>query len=334
MATELDAAADSDALWLREADVTSLIDLPDAIGAVRHAHLRWGSGQLRQLTKTLLLWDGGTLHATGAVGTDSGLAVAKTWTHTPGGATPIVVCWSALTGRLLAVIEAFALGQLRTSAVSATATDVLAAPSCDVLGVIGTGRQAEGQIAAVAAVRPVRRIVVHSPNPQHREDFAELIAACSGIPTVAASSVDAAAGDAQIVVTVTRSREPFLTAAMLAPDAHVNAVGAISTERAELDADLVASAGAVVSDDVAAARALAPRELAALPPDGIRSLAEVLADVPAQRGLRGRTVFKAVGSGVSDLAVAELVLARARAAGRGRAIPKTVPSRPSLWRSR
>jgi alanine dehydrogenase len=318
------------ARWIDEDDVVGLVSLSEVIDAIRGVYLRAAAGEIVAMPKTYASWDGGTMHAIGAVATSAGLAVTKTWTHTGGGATPLLVAWDLATGRLLAVIQAFALGQLRTSAVSGTATSVLAAQRCEVLAVIGTGKQAEGQLAAVAAVRDVAHIVVYSPTAEHRQSFAARIADRSHIAVRAADSVAQAVDQANVVVTVTRATEPFISTSMLAKRVHINAVGAITPERAELEPGVVARARRIAADDVAAARQLAPRELSAANAPHILPLGRVLA---AGNGLDGDgiTIFKALGSGVSDLAVAELVLRRASAAGIGRALTVSSRSQPKIW---
>src|SRR5262249_62400284 len=81
----------------------------------------------------------------------------KTWAHTTGGATPLLILFDAENGDLLAIVEAFVLGQLRTGGISGVATRWLAAPDADEMALIGTGKQAAPQLAAVAAVRRLRR---------------------------------------------------------------------------------------------------------------------------------------------------------------------------------
>ncbi len=275
-------------------------------------------------------WDGGTLHAIGAVASSTGLAVSKSWAHTGGGATPLLAAWDSSTGQILAVIQAFALGQLRTSAISGTATSILAADRGRLLAVIGSGKQAEGQIAAVAAVRDIDNIMMYSPTAAHRKSFAAKIAERSGITTGAAESVAEAVDQADIVVTVTRATEPFFGTSMLAKRVHINAVGAITPERAELEPAVVARARRIVADDVAAARELAPRELSASNAPHVLTLgAALLAD--HQLDGHGVTIFKALGSGISDLAIAELVLERANAADVGRPLSVSPKFQPKMW---
>ena len=109
------------------------------------------------MEKTHVAWEGGhTLHAIGAVDHHSDVVAAKTWVHTGGGANPIVVMWDAHDGRLLAIIEAFALGQLRTGAMTGLATRWLAPATAPSAALIGTGRQAMAQLGAMSAARSSR----------------------------------------------------------------------------------------------------------------------------------------------------------------------------------
>jgi alanine dehydrogenase len=277
------------ARWIGEDDVVRLVSLPEVIGAIRDAYLRAAAGEVVAMPKTYASWDGGTMHAIGAVSSSTGLAVSKTWAHTGGGATPLLAAWEASTGRLLAVIQAFALGQLRTSAICGTATSALAAARCEVLAVIGSGKQAEGQIAAVAAVRDIENIAIYSPTAEHRTAFAARIADRSGIATRAADSVAEAVDQAD-----------------------------------------VARARRVVTDDVAAARTLSPRELSAANAPHVLGLGRALAADDRLDG-DGVTIFKALGSGISDLAVAELVIERASAADVGRPLSVSPRSQPKMW---
>jgi ornithine cyclodeaminase/alanine dehydrogenase-like protein (mu-crystallin family) len=323
-------ADNGSARWIGEDDVVRLASLPDVIGAIRGAYLRAAAGDVLAMPKTYASWDGGTMHAIGAVASSTGLAVTKIWAHTGGGATPLLAAWEVSTGRLMAVIQAFALGQLRTSAISGAATSALAAERCEVLAVIGSGKQAEGQIAAVAAVRDIKDIAIYSPSAEHRTAFAARIADRSGIATRAADSVAEAVDQADVVITVTRATEPFIATSMLANRVHINAVGAITPERAELEPAVVARARRIVADDVAAARRLSPRELSAANAPHVLALGRALADDDRLDG-DGVTIFKALGSGISDLAVAEMVLERASAEDVGRPLSVSPRSQPKMW---
>lgn len=321
----------SDAVWLTEADVVATIDLPTAITAVSEAVAAGETERAATLPKTAISWDGGhTLHALGGRLERDGLAIVgtKTWAHTAGGATPLLQLWDAHSGALLAIVEAFALGQLRTASSSAVATDRLADPEAHVMAMIGTGRQSLAQVAAVAAVRRLTAVRVFSPTVENRRAFAERVAAAlPSVEVTATDDVTSAVAGADVITTATRSRDPIIFAADLAPGAHVNALGAITPERAELDRSVVSAAGLVVSDSPEVAQQLSG-EVAGCSISSLGAVVTGAVDRPA-----GISVFKAMGLGLADIAVGHELLRRAAAAGRGRPLPQPTRATPDLFAS-
>ncbi len=315
--------------WVSEHDVVSVLDLADAVDALRAGFAQVGTGTAAELDKTMLGYgDHATLHALGAAVPDAGLAGAKTWTHTPGGADPVLCMFDTRTGCLVALIEAFALGQLRTAGTAALATDLLADPDASVLAVIGTGKQALPQVAAVAQVRHIAEVRAYSPSPEHRGAFCAKVADSLGLRCVASSSAEEAVDGASIVTLVTRATDPVLLDAMVKPGMHVNAVGAIDLARREFEPAILSRCAVVVTDSLAQAKRHSS-ELRAYfgagdadeagspgPPasDGgswtsVRPLGSVVAGgVSRQPG--DVTLFKGMGSGIEDVALGAAVLRR------------------------
>src|SRR5262245_21663193 len=180
----------ADFLWIAEAEVEAALDMPAAIAAVRAGFQLEAERAAANMTKAHLSFTGGQLHAIGAAMPGEGLVAAKTWTHTPAGATPLIVLWDATNGALLAVLEAFALGQLRTGAVSGLATDLLAPAGAASLAICGTGRQAFAQVEAVASVRRLSRVSVFGRDRSRREALAAAIEARLGVRAVGCESVE------------------------------------------------------------------------------------------------------------------------------------------------
>lgn len=319
----------ADPVWITEREVVDLVDLPMAIDLVETTLRAQARGEVADMDKAHVSWGAGQgLHALGSVDQARGLVATKTWAHTGGGATPLLVVWDTVEGRLRAVVEAFALGQLRTGAVSGVATRWLARPDAVELAVIGSGKQALAQVAAVAAVRQLSEVRVFSPTTAHREAFAERIEELGlEAKVLCAASVELAVAGATMVTTATRATAPFLRASFLAPGTHVNAIGAITPERRELTADVVERAR-VVADNPGAARHLAVELETAT--DVVR-LCDVVAGGDFSRG-DDLTVFKAMGVGLADLALGGAVLDRAIATGRGRPFPAPRRAAPRLRR--
>src|SRR3989475_7694780 len=239
----------SSPLWISEADVVAMMDIGEAISALEKALLAEAHGQAKNMVKTHVAWgDRATLHAIGAVFPNEEFAGTKTWAHSKGGATPLLILFDSETGSLKAIIEAFALGQLRTASASAVATDRLAAKDADDFAIIGTGKQALTQVAAVVAVRPIKRIRVFGRVAERCEQFAARVKQEFEIETIAARSVAETVAGASIITVATRATEPILAAEMIARSAHVNAIGAIVPSRAEIARDVLENCYRIVVD--------------------------------------------------------------------------------------
>jgi ornithine cyclodeaminase len=324
--------------WLREKDVVDLVDLNDAIEALERG-LRWeGEGGAKNIPKALGTWaDGSSMHALGSVFTKSGYCGWKAWANTKRGATAVFVLFNAHDGKLLSVMEAASLGQMRTSAISGLATRWLSSEDANEMALIGTGAQALTQVAAVSVVRPLHRLKVFSPTKESRDAFVAKASSCFDFEVVAAGSVEEAVKDVPIVTTITRADEPFLTADMLAKGTHLNAVGAILPAKAEFTNDIFGRCDIVVGDYLPNLQK-ASREFIEYFEDGAGDWSDVklLGDLIANNIHRPEgadlTLFKAMGMGISDLSVAILVHERATAQKVGITLPQPQRVEPR-WRA-
>jgi ornithine cyclodeaminase len=312
-------------LWISEAEVVSMMDLGQAIEALEAGLVTEAQGDATNMTKTHVAWgNGSTLHAIGAVYPKDGFAGTKTWSHTEGGATPLLILFDSDNGSLKAIIEAFALGQMRTASASGVATKWLAANDTDDFAIIGTGKQAITQVAAVLAVRPIKRVRVFGRNKERREQFATRVRKEFELEVAAARSVAEAVKGAGVITVVTRATEPVLSAEMIDRGAHVNAIGAIVPSCAEIAGDVLARCSQIVVDSVAQAQKLS-RELTEFigPPDQegwkqVMSLAELVAARKSRAAGDDITLFKSLGMGISDLALGIGLYQKALERGLGR----------------
>jgi alanine dehydrogenase len=328
----------TDPLWITEADVVDALSLPEAIPALEAGLALEAAGTARNMAKTHQIWGGHhTLHAIGAVVEGAHIVGTKTWAHTAGGATPLVTLWNSETGRLEAIIEAFALGQMRTGGISGVATGRMARQDADDLAIIGSGKQAMTQVVAVAAVRPLKRIRVFSPTAENRRAFlARLEKLFPAMTLVEANSAEEAVKNAPIITLVTRARTPVLTAAMIAPGTHLNAVGAITPEREEFTQDVFQRVSAIAVDMVDSVRSLSAefrKRFGEGDWSSVRPLSELVAAKSERSPGADITLFKAMGMGLSDLALGIEILKRVRAKGGGRPMPHPKPAQPRLVRS-
>ncbi len=322
-------------IWITEAEVVSLIDLGEAIQAVERGFEAEARGGALNLPKTHLELSAGGVHSLGGAVLADDVVGVKSWTHTPGGASPLLTLWRASDGSLLAVVEAFALGQYRTSAVAGAATHALSREDSTALAVLGTGKQALTQAAAVAAVRGLRSITVWGPDPERRAAFARSVENALAIETTAASSAVEAAHGADIITLVTRAKSPFLAADDVARGAHVNAVGAIALDRAEFDPKLLRRCDVVVSDSVEQARRFS-RELADFYGDddraweSVRPVASVIGGGYERPADSDVTLLKAMGVGIADVSIGRFVYEQAIENKIGTELPTPDRSRPRL----
>lgn len=321
----------SSPVWISEADVVSMLDMREAIDALEKGLLAEARNEAHNMVKTHVEWseksgESATLHAIGAVFAQEGFAGTKTWTHTPGGATPLLILFDARTGALKAIVEAFALGQMRTGGASGVATRWLAAEDASELAMIGTGKQAITQVAAVLAVRPVRRVRVYGRSEERRNQFAKRVETELSVEAVAAPSIAEALKDAPIVTVATRATEPIIAADMCASGTHINAIGAIVPSRAEIAADVLARSTQIVADSVPQAQKLSRELIAYFGTDSsnwgaVQSLASLVAARRPRSESDDLTLFKALGMGISDLSLGIELYRKALALGIGREFP-------------
>jgi ornithine cyclodeaminase len=230
----------------------------------------------------------------------------------------LVTLFDGETGMPTAILDASAITAVRTAAVTAVATGVLARPDAATLAVLGAGTQARAHLRALAGVRAFERVWVYAPTAAHAEEAAGETGA-----TVVASPQEALR-DADVVVTVTSSREPVLRREWLKPGAHVNAVGASTPQAREIDTATVA-ASALFCDSRESLRneagefRLAVTEGLVSGEDHVRAeLGEVLAGTaPGRRDAAELTLFRSLGLAVEDLAAAQCAVTAATQQGIG-----------------
>jgi len=145
----------------------------------------------------------------------------------------VVMLFDAKTGTPLLMLDASAITAIRTAAASALATRLLARPDATHLAILGTGEQAERHIEAITLVRQLDRITIWGRNSTHAQTLARKFEKACLVSI--ANTVQEAVNDADIICTVTASREPILLGEWIPEGAHINAVGACTPATRELD---------------------------------------------------------------------------------------------------
>lgn len=278
-----------------------MLHLPDLIAAMAEALAAFSSGRVVQPVRLVVpvAEHQGFLGAMPAYTGSLGAKLVTFYPNNRGLPThhALIALFDPETGAPLAVMDGRLITELRTAAVSAVATRLLARPESSVLGILGSGVQARSHLAALRLVRTFREVRVWSPRN------AGTFAAQLGLTAV--NSAEQAVRGADVVVVATSSQVPVLFGAWLTPGVHVNAVGATRPTWRELDDEALAR-GRLFVDSREAASLESGDVRAAV--QSVTELGEVLAGARPGRGTSDEiTLFKSVGLAVEDVAAAALV---------------------------
>jgi len=238
----------------------------------------------------------------------------------------MVLLFDGKTGHPLALMDGESVTTLRTGAASGLATRLLANNEATVAAIIGAGAQAATQLEAMAAVRPISKCLVFNRTKSKGEAFAKTMAERLGLQVSSVDSADALS-QADILCTATSGKTPCFGARHLKAGVHINAVGSFRPDMQEVPGDVVASAKLVVDQRKAcleeAGDVIIPIGKGQITADHIRAELGELVDTP-ELGRQNRqevTMFKSVGHGIQDLAVASHVYRKALELGLGTVLP-------------
>jgi alanine dehydrogenase len=303
-------------IYLNEQHAAEFIDMPSALAVVRAVFEAQARGEAVNIPRTRLEFGARRLNLMAGGGRASDRYAVKSY----GSSSYHVLLYSAEHG-LLAIMEANLLGQIRTGAASAIATQAMARPNAGKVGIIGAGRQARTQIEALRCVGCAAEVAVFSRDRAKQTAFCERLASELALPVRAAASAAEAVAGADIVVTATNSSTPVVMNEWLTPGAHVNAMGANAPSRRELDPQIVLRAALRVTDDVEQAKSEAAEfiDLAragALDWNDVIPLHRIIGAPRMRRDHDAVTLFKSLGVGLEDLAIGSLLYDRAAASGR------------------
>jgi ornithine cyclodeaminase/alanine dehydrogenase-like protein (mu-crystallin family) len=291
-------------LFLNEEQVREHLRMAELIPAMEKALIDFSAGKVTQPVRSIISIDppGGFLGLMPAL-TPDGLGLKAVTFYPPNAQRGIPTHMATIflmdpqTGTPLAIMDGRLITEMRTAAVSAMATKLLARPDAKVLAILGSGVQARSHMEALKLVRLFEEIRVWSPTPENAKQFAEEVGAT-------AMPVEEAVRGADVVLTVTSSKTPVLKGDWLKPGCHVNAVGACRPDWRELD-DQAMQDSVVFVDS----REGAMKESG----DVILSGAKIYAELG--EALAGKvpgpanktTTFKSLGMAVEDVAAAMLV---------------------------
>lgn len=235
----------------------------------------------------------------------------------------IVCLFNGETGEPLAFMNASAITAIRTAAVSAVATKVLARQDSSDVAIIGSGVQASSHLAAMSLVRNLKRVRVASRNYENAKKFVDGHSEEYSFPIEAVKNVEEAIRGADIIVTVTSSSQPVTRREWIADGAHINAVGASIPTAREIDSATVADSKLFVDRRESAINEageylLALRDGVIEPSHIVAEVGEVLIGEKSGRRTPDEiTLFKSLGLAVEDLASAKYLYHRANELNEG-----------------
>jgi alanine dehydrogenase len=313
-------------LLLTEDDVRQVLTMDMALEAVEAGLRKVALDEAVNIPRTRCRTDHCGLHVLSAAAKTLGVLGYKAYVDSRRGVHFHVGLYDGKTGALLSLMQADYLGQVRTGAASGIATQYMARPESSEVGVFGSGKQARTQLQAVCAVRKISRVQVYSPNEENRRRFASEMSELCKTEVIPVPRPEMAAEDKDIVITATTSREPVLNGHWLAEGTHINAVGSNYMGKAEIDAVTVRRCESIVVDSKDQARIEAgdfaqPLEDGSIHWADIHELGQVIIGRYTGRAHEADvTLFKSLGVGIEDIAVAAKVYEKAVAKGLGNEI--------------
>lgn len=228
-----------------------------------------------------------------------------------------ILLFDSAHGTPYAQVDAGRVTEIRTGAVSALATDLLARPDASVLALYGAGAQARSHLEAIRLVRPLTQVRVYDRSPENAQAFAQEMTAKFGIPVVICQNGKECGENADILCTLTSSHTPILEKSWIKPGAHINAVGACAANDRELPSDLVA-ASRFYCDSIQSVLAESGDYLFPLQ-EGLITQEHILGEMtdlvaghcPGRQTPEEITVFEALGLAIEDVVAAQRIAAAA-----------------------
>ncbi|MBG9388325.1 ornithine cyclodeaminase family protein [Caenimonas aquaedulcis] len=312
---------------ISEQEARALVGVPDAIAAVEQSFAAMARGQARNypVVREAVGHQDAVFGVKTGCDTSApllGLKAGGYWPHNLaqglGNHQSSTLLFDAETGRASALVSANYLTGVRTGAASAIATKYLSRPGSSVLGMIGAGVQSQHQLRATLAVRPIRTVYAWNPSPDKLAAFGRVVQEL-GLEFISADR-EVVASKADILITVTPSKQALVDKSWVRPGTHISAMGADTKGKQELDPALVA-ASAIFVDEAAQAITIGECQHAfgagLITEASFRgSIGQVIAGLcEGRRNDAEITLFDGTGVALQDLVVAELAVRQALARG-------------------
>ncbi len=309
-------------LFLRHDDVCASVAMEDAIAAMEDGFREEGEGAALVPPRINMRVGKGWLRLGPASLETSGWAGFKAMNLSPGqGVRYQVHLYRSETGELLSIMDAQHLTTLRTGATSAVATRRLARKGSAVVGLLGSGAEARAQLDAMRALGVVKSAKIFSRTEENRKRLAEEFRQRYDMDVVAVNSPESAIVGSDIILAAVKSSESVVRGEWLSPGMHINSVGTARRDQRELDPLTFQRSDIIVVDTregvlTEAGDAVAAKDVIEL--KEIHQLSDLVMDrAPSRQSDEQITLFKSVGTGIQDIALASMVYQRALTRGLG-----------------
>lgn len=293
-------------LHITDEMVSAALRPEQAQRVLREAFVEFGRGNATVQQRVRTECQGIKLSTLGAVMPQSGVAGAKVYTTINGQFGFVILLFSTQDGHPLAMLEAGALTRIRTAACSVLAAKAAMRSPPRVLGLFGLGVQGVEHALQMTQIFTFERLLVHDPYAS-QSDVDTRLRARIGVPTEQASS-EAIASEADLLVTATRSQTPLFSGHLLRPGAFIAAIGSSLPNTRELDDIALSRAARIIVEWKPQALAEAGDLVLASPQTHVEEklveLAALLDGAGQENDALGITIYKAVGIGLADVALA------------------------------
>ncbi len=310
--------------YLTEAEVARVLTMDLALETTAAAFRKLALDEAVNVPRQRAQTDHVMLHVLPAAAKTLGAIGFKAYTTSKAGARFHVTLFDPKEGGITAMLEADLLGQFRTGAASGVATKKLARADAGTVGLFGTGKQARTQLLAVCKVRSIKKAFVYGRDAERRKVFAAQLAQETGVEVVPVEKPEEAAKGLDIVITATAAREPVLFGEWVSAGQHLNLIGSNFLGKTETDVEVFRRATLISVDskeqaNLEAGDFVKPREAGVFQWGDVLEFAPLLVGkYPGRQSPEDVTIFKSLGLGIQDIALAVRVVELAKQQGLGR----------------
>lgn len=300
-------------LFLGENDVKKLLYMPEALEVIEDTFSQHGPYTVVNNPRQRVRTGSSMLHYLAAAVPHLGVMGYKAYTSSKSGLKFRVFLHDIETGELLSIMDGNYMGMIRTGAVTGVATKYMSRNDSSVLGVYGTGFQAEGQILAICSVRNIERIKVYGRNRDRREKFCQRISGSEGCEINSAETPEAVLEGSDIIVTATTSSQPVFNGEYLENGVHINAIGGNFLFKREIDEKTVLKSDIITVENIEQTKLEAGEFMPVIEKgrmfwENLNEISDIISGRVHGRNTDDEiTLFKSVGIACEDIALAHFI---------------------------